>query len=265
MIPKQLFFIWFGDKVPEFAYFSLNSFKEFNPDFSMDLIHYTIDDVINCQDSVLNYCKDLIFKTKRGIKCKYYDYINIRLKSKFNFIQILSDIIRFEILYYYGGIYLDCDTFPTKQFDKKLLNNTNFSQSVLCFRNKKYQPKNLSDDYIKLYDLDFIQNPRKYHCFQYTDIYFIGAVKEYKDTDISFNTNANFSNPLLPPWIRNFENNKYFIDLRKNFYKCNLKIYKDFMFYSHYILHLCNKSWQKDYRKSSMYCEYDDYLYGDLK
>ena len=78
---------------------------------------------------------------------KYYDYINLRIKSKFNFIQILSDIIRFEILYSYGGIYLDSDTFPIKKFDDNLLKNNSFSQSVLCFRNKKSSPKHLSDDY----------------------------------------------------------------------------------------------------------------------
>lgn len=262
MIPKQLFFIWFGDEIPKFVNFSINSFREMNPDFKVDLIYYTINDIMNCQDSVINYCKNLIFKTKRGFKCKYYDYINIRLKSQFNFIQILSDIIRFELLYYYGGIYLDCDTFPVKPFDNDLLKNTNFSQSVLCFRNKKYRPKNLSDDNIELYDLDFIKNPLNYHYFQYTDIYFIGAIKEYKDTDICFNTNAVFNNPLVPPWIRNFENNKIFIDLKNRFYECNLQKYKDIMFYSHYILHLCNKSWQRNYKNSNMYCEYDDYLYN---
>jgi len=263
MIPKQLFFIWFGKEVPKFAYFSLNSFKEMNTDFCIDLIHYTIDDVVNCHDSVLNYTKNLIFLTKKGIKNKYFDYIKLRIQSKFNFIQILSDVIRFELLYYYGGIYCDCDLFPVKRFDPILLNNTNFTQGVMCFRDKKYNPKHLSDDNIKWYDVDFMKNPLNYHCYVYGDIYFIGAKKEYTPQDLRFNQGAVFNNLLNPPWIRNLENTKDFLNLKRKFYNCELQLYKDMMFYSQYVLHLCNKSWQNDYRKSPMYCEYDDFLYGE--
>lgn len=263
MIPKQLFFIWFGDNKPNYVDYSFKMFKDMNNHFNVDLIYYTIDDVINCQDTILCNCKKMIFDSYNGNNNnKYYNYINLRIKSKFNFIQILSDIIRFEILYTYGGIYLDSDTFPIKKFDNNLLKNNSFSQSVLCFRNKKSSPKHLSDDYTEFYDLNYSKYPHKYHCYSYTDIYFVGLRKEYTDDDIVFTTSADCKNPLNPPWIRNMENTKVFKKLRKEFYNCNLTLYKDYIFYSHYILHLCGKKWQNDYKNSPMYCEYDDYLYG---
>jgi hypothetical protein len=242
----------------------MNGFKSFNPKYKIDLIHYSKNDIINSHDSVLNYCKDLIFKANKGIKCKYFYYIRERIKSKFNFIQILSDVIRFEILYYYGGIYLDCDTFPVKSFDDNLLSMNSFSQSVLCFRNKLAKTCTYSDDIIDYYDLNFTQdNLIKYHCFEYTDIYFFGLCKEYTSNDVVFKETAYFKHPLMPAWIRNFDNTDRFNYLKNKFYNCDISLVKDEIFYSHYINHFCNKKWQTHYKKSSMYCEYDDELYDE--
>lgn len=264
MIPKQLFFIWIGKDVPRFARYCVDTFKQQNSSFCVDLLHYTNNDIVNCQDSVINYVKNLIFKTKQGIQNKYFEYINHRIASKFNFIQILSDVIRFELLYYYGGIYLDCDTFPVKPFDDNLLRLDNFAQMVLCFKRKDFKPKTLNDDTFDGYDDGFIKNPQNYLCYTYQDIYFVGAKKEYSPKDIFFNKGINCSNSLNPPWLRNLELSKTFINYRKRFYNdFDINLYKDFIFYTHYIMHFCSKGWQKPYKESPMYCEYDDFLYGD--
>ena len=263
MIPKQLFFIWIGKDVPKFAQYSMDMFKQQNPGFCIDMLHYTNQDIISCQDSVINYVKNLIFRTKKGIKNKYYEYINYRLKSKFNFIQILSDVLRFEYLYYYGGIYLDCDTFPVKPFDDNLLNLNNFAQNILCFKRKDFNPKSLNDDTFEGYDLNFVKNPKNYLCYIYQDIYFVGSTKEYSNKEIFFNHGVNCYNGLNPPWLRNLELSKIFKDFSKKFYNFDLNIYKDFIYYTHYIMHFCSKKWQTPYKESPMYCEYDDYLYGD--
>ena len=263
MIPKQIFFIWFGDKKPDYVDYSIKAFKDINSDFNVNFINYSIDDVLHCDDSVLRYCKDLIFKTKKGIQNKYFEYINFRLKSKFNFIQILSDFLRFELLYYYGGIYLDCDTFPVKKFDDNLLSMNSFSQNVLCMRNKKYKPETLRDDLTSYYDLGFMKDIKRYHLYNYTDIYFVGLKKEYTENEIVFRKGADNKNPLNPPWIRNFDNTQVFKEFRERFLKCDLKLYNDILFYSQYIMHFPGRSWQKDYKNNPMYCEYDDYLYGD--
>ena len=263
MIPKQLFFIWFGDNKPDYIDYAINSFKVINPSFKTELIRYTINDVLHCDDSVLKYCKDLVFKTKKGIKNKYFDYIKMRIDSKFNFIQILSDFLRFEILYYYGGIYLDCDTFPVKPFDDNLLNLNSFSQSVLCMRNKKHNVNNLHDDMTSYYDLNFTKDITKYHCYTYTDIYFVGLKKEFTSNEIVFTAGAENKNPLNPPWIRNFDNTIQFKKLRERFFKMELKLSQDMFFYSQYIMHFPGRGWQNNYKSNCLYCEYDDYLYGD--
>lgn len=263
MISKQLFFIWLGDKKPDYVDYAINSYKAMNPKFNIEFIRYTIDDILNTNDSVLKCCKEYIFQTTKGVKNKYYDYISKRIESKFNFIQILSDFLRFELLYYYGGIYIDCDTFPVKPFDDKLMSYNGFSQNVLCMRNKKAEVKNLSDDYTKYYDLDFTHDIQKYHCYTYTDIYFVGLRKEYTEDDVVFTTGADFKNPLNPPWIRNFDNTPNFKEMRDKFFNKELKLYKTNFFYSQYIMHFPGRKWQCDYRKSDLYCEYDDYLYGE--
>lgn len=264
MIPKQLFFIWIGKEIPKFAYYAIDSFKRMNSNFSVDMIHYTNHDIVTCQDSVINYVKNLIFKTKKGINNKYYQYIKRRLDSKFNFIQILSDVLRFEYIYYYGGIYLDCDTFPVKPFDDKLLSLNNFAQTILCFKRKDFKPKTLNDDTFEGYDDGFLKNPKNYLCYTYQDIYFVGSEKEYTQSDIYFNDGVNCRNGLNPPWLRNLELSQTFINYRNRFYnEYDLNTWKDFIFYTHYIMHFCSKGWQKPYKESPMYCEYDDYIYGD--
>jgi mannosyltransferase OCH1-like enzyme len=45
MIPKILHFIWFGNNIPSYVYFSINTFKRINPDFSIHFIHKTINEL----------------------------------------------------------------------------------------------------------------------------------------------------------------------------------------------------------------------------
>ena len=40
-----------------------------------------------------------------------------------SFLQLLSDVVRVEVLNHYGGIYLDLDTFPIAKFDDNLLSH----------------------------------------------------------------------------------------------------------------------------------------------
>ena len=132
------------------------------------------------------------------------------------------------------------------------------------FRRKDFEPKNLHDDTFKGYDDGFIKNPSDYHCYTYQDIYFVGSIKEYSTKDIYFTEGLNCVNSLNPPWLRNLELSKTFLDLKDRFYKKeDLCIYKDYIFYTHYLIHFCSKGWQKPYRESPMYCELDEYLYGD--
>jgi mannosyltransferase OCH1-like enzyme len=51
-----------------------------------------------------------------------------------DFIQTLADIFRLAVLNKYGGIYLDCDTYPLKPFDS-LLMTKNFTVARHTYNN----------------------------------------------------------------------------------------------------------------------------------
>lgn len=249
MIPKQLFFIWLGNTPPDYCNFAINAFRDVNPDFKVDFLYWSIEDIENPKDEIL----------KKSVE----DVIKLNKKGK-KFIIEVADLYRYKLLYKYGGIYLDCDTFPVRPFDDELLKLNNFAQSVICFKRKDFKPKNLHEDTFVGYDDGFIKDPSNYHCYTYQDIYFVGSIKEYSTKDIYFTEGVNCSNSLNPPWLRNLELSKTFLEYKDRFYKKeDLCVYRDFIFYTHYLMHFCSKGWQKPYKESPMYCELDDYLYGD--
>ena len=112
MIPKNLFFLWFGDNIPDNADWVMESFKEVNPDFHVEFIHYTKKDIENYSsknDELLTLSYEIAIKNEAKLR-KYGLYCTI------------SDYYRSYLIRKYGGIYLDLDTFPLKPFDDELLN-----------------------------------------------------------------------------------------------------------------------------------------------
>jgi mannosyltransferase OCH1-like enzyme len=67
----------------------------------------------------------------------------------------LSDVVRVELINEFGGIYLDCDTYPLKSFDDELLNYKTF-----C---------------VKRHYLEYIN----------TDNYFMGSISRKYTNDIT--------------------------------------------------------------------------------
>lgn len=68
----------------------------------------------------------VIFRSIRRVErnCPSDGYLRRQLMfygNKASFIQVLSDIVRIELLNEFGGIYMDCDTFPLKKFPVELL------------------------------------------------------------------------------------------------------------------------------------------------
>ena len=58
MIPKNLFFIWFGDNPPKYCEFVINTFKEVNPDFKVEFIRkdqHELDNWENSKDELLKF------------------------------------------------------------------------------------------------------------------------------------------------------------------------------------------------------------------
>lgn len=127
-IPKRLFFIWLGDEVPSYAQTSMSAFKKVNPDFDAIFLHYTIDQLQRIWDGGEDDPP-----AKRALSRvleEQDDYTKWQLDfygSHLSFLQLLSDVLRVEVLNQHGGIYLDLDTFPIVKFDDSLLQNEFFA------------------------------------------------------------------------------------------------------------------------------------------
>lgn len=94
-IPKYIFFYWTGSNVPEDIQQNVKNYKIINPTFDVKII--TNDNFLN--EAVVDF-PNLV---------KLFNQISIPTCK--------SDIARLLVLYYYGGIYIDCNTGPVKSFD----------------------------------------------------------------------------------------------------------------------------------------------------
>lgn len=214
-------FIWFGTK-PSYCDFAIDNFKHINPTFIIktyfksvqQIEHIALDNIIEDDiDIDIRKCIFEIFDKKS----KYAEQVK-RSKNifKMHFIQVLADIFRLYILNKYGGIYLDCDTFPLKPFDNKLLEYKQFVVSRHMIYSNSIIP----------------------------DYYFIG--KDVQTPDIS----AYFTVPqLLLQTKKSWWNNPFYIQNKINFFKCReipIK-YKNTDFY---IEHYNDNTWQKTFNNN---------------
>lgn len=132
-IPKKLYLIWLGDNIPSYAYFSLNAYRYANQDFLVQLISFSINQIkviynghiINSIEQVLYNAIDVMLKDSKQYLSLLQKQLAFYGKSILA-LQLLSDIFRVMLLEKYGGIYVDCDTFPIKPFDTALLDTTKF-------------------------------------------------------------------------------------------------------------------------------------------
>lgn len=100
-IPKIIHQLWIGDKPPPIE--MMDSWKDMNPDF--EYIRWTEDEIRD-----------------RGIKFKCKN--RIRDMSEING---QADIMRWEILYEYGGVFIDADSFCINPLDDHLLETKAFA------------------------------------------------------------------------------------------------------------------------------------------
>jgi len=92
-IPKKIHFIWVGGNKPKWTEIFVNEVKKINHDY--EVIEWTEDNL------------DFDIQNKES----YDNCLNMGAKS---------DILRIEILYRYGGIYMDYDNLQIKKFDDLL-------------------------------------------------------------------------------------------------------------------------------------------------
>lgn len=210
MIPRKLHFIWFGKK-PFYCDAAIKQFQLYNSNFEICTYFKSINDIEIIADmpyEKLNRCDQLIKKCIDAIINMNTDYnaqIN-RSKNifKMNFIQVLADIFRLEVLNEYGGIYLDCDTFPIKSFDNILLNTNQFVVSRHMMYTNIIMP----------------------------DYYFIGKSNSSKKLISYFNVSNTFLQTNINWW-----NDVNYIQNRHYFFKnmmCNIKHTNTNFYIAHY-------------------------------
>ena len=220
MIPKVIYFIWFGKEKPDYSINSFNNFKNVNCTYSIEYIYER--DPFNSSNKDIKICLDLI-NTKGTF---YYKFYNRSFAKKHQFssngiFTRLSACLRFYLLYTYGGIYLDCDTFPIKPFDEELLNNKGFCCTV------------------------------EYNGLLYNDIYFMGSCENTNIFDINNlvyhapkdqNVEKNiYKLPILK--VNELLNTKRYKQLFDKFIKCELRYGETLMNNNYYIDHYFKNEW----------------------
>ena len=182
MIPKTIHFIWIGQK-PKYLNYVLQAYRECNPECIINLIYYSNLQLENLyfKKNIQSELDQYIFNLLDNIIYynQYSDLIKVLLlgksKSQINhsytpFIQLFCDILRLDILNIYGGIYVDCDTFPIRPFDESIFNHDKFCVydkiDDLVFPNNYFigLRKNLSwDNYFDDSGYKFIQTNNYQH------------------------------------------------------------------------------------------------------
>ena len=240
MIPKILHFIWFGRHIPKYVQFSIDAFQEVNSDFKIHFVYRdikTVEEIIDDKEKCKNNDDVLLRRCGLSILNQdelYINTINHCKKSKLKFIQILSDIYRLDILNYYGGIYLDCDTFPVKKFDQQLMSNNSFIVT-------------------RHYNENIIVN----------DNYFMGCQKNVDSFDrVLWETYKNDSASNIIKILqtqKGWNNNIKFLINKKKFFECKLHIGEYSFSKDFYIDHYSSQSW-KDTGKGIMtpICKFDN-------
>lgn len=229
-IPKRIFFIWLGDQIPLYAKFSVKEYKKINPGFEIIFINYKIIEIeqiffskkiTNKYDQLLlNAINEIIFHKDKYKQIFYRKLINGQIlyyHNRIRFIQLLADVFRLEILNEFGGIYIDCDTFPLKPFDDYILLKPFIVQSYLnLVHDKNVYPHIILDNY------------------------FIGTTCTTKI--------YSFYQSNLQPVLQN--NNKWWINInyifnRKRFYSLQLKQENIIKTGNFYIEHYCDGTWKR--------------------
>jgi hypothetical protein len=120
MIPNRVFFIWFGNKLPWAAGLAILSAKRVqNP-----------EEILLYADSEITGDGYDLIKDVPGIALKIIDDslfsdlndngLILKLFQRFRKPALKSDLLRFALVYKYGGVYLDTDIIAVKPWDDLL-------------------------------------------------------------------------------------------------------------------------------------------------
>lgn len=131
MIDRNFFMCWVGGNIPEYALRSFAAFRDVNPSFNCEFIHFSFDDFAGWDRKLENY-------KVRGVRdfkwCISEDSPRHRVE--------MCNMVKYYLVQTHGGIYADCDLFPIRPFDEQLVSITH------PFKISKTRPPstNVTDD-----------------------------------------------------------------------------------------------------------------------
>lgn len=268
ILSKNIFLIWFGDAIPSYVDFVIEQYKKLNKDFNIQFIHYTKSQILDksTSDIVLQRCHLHLKKFIDKKPTKYASYIQYRIDNMFTYIQILSDIYRIEILYEYGGIYVDVDTLPIKSFNELLKFNC-YCQSIFDIQSKDAGINFKDRISLKLSECEDINSIK---LIEYDDNYFIALRKHWDENDLELDPYFRMPNKINDSqWLKNIETTSYFDDLRAKFFNvCLTKDDISYMrskFWMFYVMHFSSKNWNtQSICENPLFCKFDMMLYPML-
>lgn len=101
MIPKRIFYIWFGDKMPWSSELCVQTWRQIMPDY----------EIVKIDEKATKW-----FDLKKELaENKWFRVVYERKMWAY-----VSDYIRLKVLYYHGGIYQDTDVSAVRSFDNML-------------------------------------------------------------------------------------------------------------------------------------------------
>lgn len=149
-VPKKMHFIWIGGPIPQIFADNIKKWKEKNPDYEVHLWIDTAASNPNQIDAVEKAANDAVADIGGEIhnlsepKHPYFDaqsknmnYYNDEITGESRNLAAASDILRMEILFREGGVYIDTDLPPNKPLGDihaplGFVKSTNFSNDFLC-------------------------------------------------------------------------------------------------------------------------------------
>jgi len=121
-IPKLLHFIWIGSSMPEKYIANINTYIANNPGYDIWIWHDENTNPEQMQNQIINLQKCKM----QNINLNQMQFVNANGIEKMKNWAGKADIIRYEIIYNYGGMYIDVDSRSVKGFDN------NFKNSFVC-------------------------------------------------------------------------------------------------------------------------------------
>jgi len=157
MIPKIIHQVWIGDQSKRPVEL-LNSIKAMNPSWEYNL--WTEDNLPELQ---LQHLIDAVPHNDNSAKC---------------------DLIRYELLYKYGGFYVDADSVAVKPFPDWLLDNDSFA----CWDNEFVLPGYIANGYLGATKNNVLMKAL-------IDVFLVGGVEYIESMEPGYAANH------VGPWI----------------------------------------------------------------